>query len=1301
MKGLKKILLLLLLCLVSVIGLTACKNETPPDSTPIQSETPSGGDSTDDNSSNAGSENTVILSSITISGKSETYIDEFNFSDYTIKAVYSDNSHRNITLTENHLSTTDRNKLSTIGTHTLTATYEGVSAQFTVTLKNHTFEGVVFNDITTTYDGTAKNLSVSGLPTGAKVSYDKETTYTNVGEYIVKATISKEYYEPLELTATLKINKAVYDMSNVEFENKTVTYNGGSHFVTAINIPNGVNVSYTNNGQINAGTYEIVASFMGDHNNYETIADKTAILTIQKATITGVSFPSNEFVYDGTEKCLAITGTLPSIIKVSYENNGKITAGEYTVTAKFTTNENYNTIPDMTATLKINKATYDMSEVLFEDKTVDYNGETHTIEATNVPNGVAVSYINNGQTNAGTYTITARFTVNAINYNVIPDMTATLTINAINLTGITFDNAEFTYDGKVKAIYITGELPADIQVSYTGNEQTTAGKYTVTAKFTTNNNYNPLSDMTATLTIKKAVYDMSEVIFSNKTVIYDTETHFISATGLPNGVTVEYLNNNQRNAGTYEITAKFMGDNVNYEPINDKTAILTIEKAIYDMSNVVFEDTTVTYNGREQTITATGVPYGIDVTYDKIQSINVGVYPIVANFTSNNENYDVEFGLLSATLTITKAIPTVSDVYAYDCFQLNRNSEIIIRGSASPAGEFIFDPNQILTLGTGTYAWTFIPSNSNYENVQGEIELYICALVTFYAPDGTVYNETNTYINENTSYPSIPPQKEDNNGLTYTFLHWSLEENGEAFDFLTPISDDINLYPVYESKEIEYTVTYHDEQNVANDNIKTYTVSTNYSLLNLEKEHYIFDGWTDIDGNTVTKIEKGTTGNLDLYANWTAIEYAITYNLKYPDATNPNNPATYNIENEFDFAEAVYDEYHTFVGWYSDETLSTEVSAVSVGSYGNIALYAKWQFTGTLISSASQLQSVVYDMTGAYELITDIDLTDIEWEVIGVFDNPFTGYFNGAGYSINGKTPFGIMNGTLKNLYSNVRIGGTNNGTVIYCGSTNGLFFYNYGTIDSCWSTGVLSLKDVDEDYNYHIGSLVVKNYTSGIIKNSFSKVDIEVINNDADSWSNIIGGLVAVSYGKIENCYSECVFTIDIRGDYSTYLEIGGIAGRLEENAQIITSFANCDMNLLMISREYTQHTWAGGLVGQSKSEKCKVKGCIALGNITYNTTEESYLAYMGSISGDPSYTEYVGIYTECYANCTITGPGWQYDEAYWQLGIFGNSTAKYNLQSVTFLRENLAWDETIWKFENGQYPKLWFEIQQTGASE
>lgn len=74
------------------------------------------------------------------------------------------------------------------------------------------------------------------------------------------------------------------------------------------------------------------------------------------------------------------------------------------------------------------KKDYDMSGVVFDDLTVEYDGLPHSISATNLPKGVTASYENNDQTDMGEYVVTAHFKGDEKRYNPIPDMTAVLNI---------------------------------------------------------------------------------------------------------------------------------------------------------------------------------------------------------------------------------------------------------------------------------------------------------------------------------------------------------------------------------------------------------------------------------------------------------------------------------------------------------------------------------------------------------------------------------------------------------------------------------------------------------------------------------------------------------------------------------------------------------------------------------------------------------------------------------------------------------------------------------------------------------
>ena len=264
------------------------------------------------------------IKSIAISGPNEIVAGNIDYNDFSLVITYEDDSTTTIELREEFILEEDRAKLNTVGSHSISITYNGTTTTWNITVKenestgDNIFEGVTFEDATYTYDGREKSIEVKGVPDGATVRYNVSNSYTNAGVYPIEATISKEGYKTLVLTATLTINKATYDISGVEFVDKTVVYNGEVQRIEISgSLPQGVTVTYENNDKTDVGTYEVVAKFTGDSNNYEAIADMTATLTIKEAKETeGLIFEKinndTEYSvvgYEGSESDVVIMAT--------------------------------------------------------------------------------------------------------------------------------------------------------------------------------------------------------------------------------------------------------------------------------------------------------------------------------------------------------------------------------------------------------------------------------------------------------------------------------------------------------------------------------------------------------------------------------------------------------------------------------------------------------------------------------------------------------------------------------------------------------------------------------------------------------------------------------------------------------------------------------------------------------------------------------------------------------------------------------------------------------------------------------
>ena len=112
---------------------------------------------------------------------------------------------------------------------------------------------------------------------------------------------------------------------------------------------------------------------------------------------------------------------------------------------------------------------------------------------------------------AGTYTVTAVFGVyiDGVNKICYPQGTAAFTVGiaraTYDMSGVSFDDATYTYDGTEKTLVVSGELPEGVTVTYSANTLTDAGEIEVTAVFAGDGaNYGDIEPMTATLTINRA-----------------------------------------------------------------------------------------------------------------------------------------------------------------------------------------------------------------------------------------------------------------------------------------------------------------------------------------------------------------------------------------------------------------------------------------------------------------------------------------------------------------------------------------------------------------------------------------------------------------------------------------------------------------------------------------------------------------------------------------------------------------------------------------------------------------------------
>lgn len=417
-----------------------------------------------------------LISKIEMKDKETIQIESGDFSYDGIKVVvfYSGGDTREIDLTEDMIPEVERLNFFKMGTHDIKVVYnERYSTTMKVKVVRHEFDDIYeLEGYTCTFDGKPHKLELNyELPEGAEINYLYGNTFTNAGEYEVVGVITKNGYNSKTLRATLVIEKAEYDLSTVEFNDKETTFSGEPILIEATNVPEGIEVTYDvynedktvrMNNAINAGKYVIVAKFSNTNENYKPIPNKEAKLTINKATydMSNVALEEAEKDYDGNSYVAKLKSgsVLPAgvIVEFKYytEEGTEVLyptdAGQYRMVAKFIGNKtNYEDIKDIEAGLTINQKVIKIKDKLtFESMSTSFDREIHSLAVKGtLPDGVDLSYENNNQIYVGEYKVIAHFTCQNPNETTdLARLEAYLIINKINENVLKYNEATEEYE---------------------------------------------------------------------------------------------------------------------------------------------------------------------------------------------------------------------------------------------------------------------------------------------------------------------------------------------------------------------------------------------------------------------------------------------------------------------------------------------------------------------------------------------------------------------------------------------------------------------------------------------------------------------------------------------------------------------------------------------------------------------------------------------------------------------------------------------------------------------------------------
>ena len=473
-----------------------------------------------------------------------------------------------------------------------------------------------------TYDGTIHlpSASINNLISGDQcevyVTYEGDIEPIVVGEYNALAYgLSNNNYKLADSSfnkTTFNIVEKDYDFDYV-FKDIIVEYDGLYHkpIVEILSDENldWLEINYDSEGIKNVGSMEVIATFKSNNPLYKVPKDSiTAMVTIT-AKEAEIEFILEDNIYNGNaiypiaKVKNAIGDDDPKVILNSGENN--INAGNYVISAIYISNDNnYQISNPVIYSYQIQKATYDISNLKFENEIVEYDGYPHRPSISAIDDSLGTTIIghdgiivtfnySDGLTNVGSKQVTATFVVSE-NYNSITPMTASITITQREVE-INWTVKTYTYTGQIiKPECILSGLVLNDTCDYTINAQgINVGTYEATVTNLTNPNYKLPTNNKFEYSITKANIDLGDLRFAQSSKTYDGTPLYPNVLGtIPSNVELQYEGLSS-DSGTHTIVIKFIVS-ANYNDINPINVDVTITKRIVHINWI---DLDIPYTG--------------------------------------------------------------------------------------------------------------------------------------------------------------------------------------------------------------------------------------------------------------------------------------------------------------------------------------------------------------------------------------------------------------------------------------------------------------------------------------------------------------------------------------------------------------------------------------------------------------------------------------------------------------------------------------------------------------------------------
>ena len=364
---------------------------------------------------------------------------------------------------------------------------------------------------------------------------------------------------------------------------------------------------------------------------------------------------------------LTVDTTAPTL------SNGSATRdSETTATVKFTSDEAgeyYYTVVESGAT--------EPTDIVSGDSANMASGE-NTITLTNLTAGTKDIYI---------VAKDAMGNVSQTLQIVIPEFIPTYTISA-SPAALNFSNKTVGYTEAPDAKTVT--------ITNTGNQ-------TVTVTLPTSTNY--------TITAETGFVDVTATLAPNGTATFAVQPK----TGLAVGSYSETLTISSNHNTSAEVSLAFTVDPKSLDGAQVQVS-----------GSYIYDGNAKEPSGENVTVTLDGEPLteNTDYTLSYEDNTDAGEATVKVSGTGNYS------GTVTGTFQIAKATPTVSDVAVSSPATIYASTDIstitLTHGADDTPGTVKLDDGQTLSVGEGTYNWTFTPTDTtNYTTATGSIRLTV------------------------------------------------------------------------------------------------------------------------------------------------------------------------------------------------------------------------------------------------------------------------------------------------------------------------------------------------------------------------------------------------------------------------------------------------------------------------------------------------------------------------------------------------------------------------------------------------